>query len=284
MRVTTVDSCMPMLRLALLAALPWALALAQSPDPQEIIQRAFEASERNDEIQQQYTGTERVEERKLDKSGGVKDSSSKTFDVLYLFGEEYERLVAEDDRPLSADKAAKEQRKLDKAYAERADESPREREKRLAKQAKNEEEERKFRAEIVNAFDFSLVGEEQVDGRDCWVVDGAPRPGYEPSVSRAKFLQKIKARAWIAKDDYNWVRAEAETIDNASFGGFIVKLKQGAVLEFRQRFVNDEVWLPTSFDLRFDAKIGLIKSLRREIAVRWSNFRKFQAESTLVAQ
>ena len=284
MQVRTVDTTMPMLRFALLATLTAGAGAAQATDPQQIIQRAFEASERNDEIQEQYTGNERVEERKLDKDGVVKDSSSQTFEVLYLFGEEYEKLIAEDDRPLSADKAAKEQRKLDKAYAERADESAREREKRLDKQRKEEEEQRKFRAEIVKAFDFTLVGEETVDGRACWVVDGLPRPGYEPSISRAKFLQKIKARAWISKDDYNWVRAEAETIDNASFGGFIVKLKEGAVLEFTQDFVNDEVWLPASFDLRFDAKIGLIKSLRREIAVRWSDFRKFQAESTLVAQ
>lgn len=273
-----------MLRFVLTATCAISAALAQSPDPQQIIERAFEASKRNEEIEQQYTGTERVEERKLTKEGEVKESSSKTFEVLYLFGEEYEKLIAEDDQPLDPQKAAKEQKKLDKAYAERAEESPKEREKRLEKQRKEEEEERKFRAEIVKAFDFTLVGEETVDGRVCWVVAGVPRPDYEPSVSRAKFLQKLKAKAWIAQDDYNWVRAEAETIDNASFGGFIVKLKEGAVLEFTQRYINDEVWMPTTFNLRFDAKLGLIKSLRREIAIEWGDFRKFQAESTLVAQ
>lgn len=284
MHLKTVNSNMPTLRLALLAVLAGAAALAQTPEPQQIIQRAFEASERNDEIQQQYTGNERVEERKIDKNGAVKDTTSKTFEVLYLFGEEYEKLIAENDQPLDPDKAAKEQKKLDKAYAERADESPKQREKRLKKQRKEEEEEREFRAELVKAFDYTLAGEETLAGRDCWVVDGVPRPGYEPSTSRAKFLQKIEVRAWIAKDDYNWVRAEAETIDNASFGGFIVKLREGAVLEFTQEFINGEVWMPTSFDLRFDAKIGLVANLRREIAIRWSDFKKFQAESTLVAQ
>jgi len=273
-----------MLRFVLAATFAITAASAQAPDPQQIIERAFEASQRNEEIEQQYTGNQRVEERKLTKEGEIKDSSSKTFEVLYLFGEEYQKLIAEDDRPLSADQAAKEQKKLDKAYAERADESERERVKRLEKQRKEEEERRKFRAEIVKAFDFTLLGEETVDGRACWVIAGEPRLGYEPSVSRAKFLQKLKAKAWISKADYNWVRAEAETIDNASFGGFIVKLKQGAVLEFTQQFINDEVWMPTTFNLRFDAKLGLIKSLRREIEIRWSDFRKFQAESTLVAQ
>ncbi|MBI1353889.1 MAG: hypothetical protein GC160_06045 [Acidobacteria bacterium] len=254
------------------------------PDAQEIIEKAFEASERNEKIEQQYTGNERVEERKLDKDGAVKETESKTFELLYLFGEEYRKLIAKDGEPLPPDEAAKERKKLDKAYAERADESPKERERRLEKQRKDEEEEREFRAEIVKAFDFTLAGEETVAGRRCWIIDGLPRSGYEPSISKAKFLQKIRGRAWISQDDYNWVRAEVETIDNASFGGFIVKLKEGAKLDFTQSYVNDEVWLPTSFRLRFEAKLVLLKGLRREIDVRWSDFRKFQAESTLIAQ
>ncbi len=269
----------------LLALAVFALPLAaQQPDPQQILNLAFEASERNEEIRKQYTGTERVEERKLDKGGEVKESSSKTYELLYLFGEEYQKQIAEDDRPLSPEKAAKERRKLDKAYAERADESSKQREKRLEKQRKEEEERAHFRAEIPKAFVLTLVGEETMEGRRCWVIDGEPRPGYKPSISRAKFLQKLKARAWIAQDDHAWVRAEAETIDNASFGGFIIKLKEGAVLELTQALVNDEVWMPTAFTLRFDAKIGLVKNLRREIAVNWADFQKFQAESTLVAQ
>ena len=260
-------------------------ALAAQPiDAATIIARSFEASERNVEIQKQYIGNELVEERKIDKDGEVKDVSSKSFELLYLFGEEYRKLVAENGRPLSPQEAAKEQRKLDKTYAERADESPRDREKRLAKQRKEDEEMRKFRAEIVKAFDFTLAGEETVEGRRCWVIDGVPRPGFEPSVPRAKFLQKIRGRAWIDQSDYNWVRAEAETIDNASFGGFILKLKQGAVLELAQRYVNGEVWLPADFRVRFAATIALLTGLRREINVRWSGFKRFQAESTLIAE
>ena len=263
----------------LLAASLWA---QDAPDLETILERSFEADVRNEELARDYTYTERVEERKLDGKGAVKGVEAKTFDVTFVYGEEYERLIERDDEPLSAKEAAKEQAKLDKAVEKRAGESDKEREKRLEKARKEEEEVRKMRAEVIRAFDFTLEGEEERDGVKCWRIRAEPKPGYEPEFKRAKFLTKMRGRFWIAQDDYGWVRAEAETIEPAAFGLFLLKLKEGAQMKFEQRKVNGEVWMMDTFELKFDAKIGLLKGLRREIEIAWGDFRKFEVESRIV--
>lgn len=264
----------------LLAAPLWA---QETPDLAAIVERAFEADVRNQEIARNYTYTERVEERKLDGEGAVKGVESKTFDVTYVYGEEYRRLIERDGKPLPPKEAAKEQKKLDEAVEKRAHETEKEREKRLEKARKEDEEVRKMRAEVVRAFDFELEGEEERDGVLCWRIRAAPKPGYEPEVGRAKILTKLRGRIWIAQQDYGWVRAEAETIDNASFGWFLLKLKEGATMEFEQRLINGEVWMMDAFRLKFDARVALLKGLRREVEIGWGDFRKFTAESRLLA-
>jgi len=263
-----------------LAAPLWA---QDAPDLKVIVERAFEADVRNEELAKNYTYKEHVEERKLDSNGAVKNVESKTFDVTFVYGEEYERLIARDGQQLPPKEAAKEQKKLDEAVEKRANESEKERNKRLEKQHKRDEEVRKMRAEVVRAFDFALEGEEAIEGVTCWRIRAEPKTGYEPELGKAKFLAKLRGVIWISKSDYGWVRTEVETIDDASFGLFLLKLKEGAQMEFEQRRVNDEVWLMDALRLRFDAKVGLIKGLRREVEVAWSDFRKFTAESRILA-
>ena len=259
------------------------LAAQEAPEIATIVQRAFEADVRNEEIAKNYTYKEHVQERKLDSKGAVKDVESKTFDVTFLYGEPYEKLIARDGEPLPAKEAAKEQEKLDKVVEERANESEKERDKRLKKQQERDEEVSKMRAEVVRAFDFTLEGEEAIEGVTCWRIRAEPKLGYEPEFGKAKFLTKLRGVIWIAKSDYGWVRTEVETIDDASFGLFLLKLQEGAEMEFEQRRVNDEVWLMDALRLRFDAKVALIKGLRREVEVAWSDFRKFTADSRIVA-
>ncbi len=251
-------------------------------DAREIMRKAFEVSVRMQQMAERYTFIERVEERKLDKGGDVKDTEIKTFDVAHLCGKDYERLIAVDDKPLPPDQDAKEQKKLDKCVDKMQSESDKEREKRLAKEAEDLEDRQKMTREVLNTFNFRVAAEETVRGVETWRIEATPKPGYEPEFKKAKFLSKLQGTIWIAKNDYGWVRTEAETIEDASFGLFLLKLKQGSTLEFEQAWVNDEVWLIDRVKLRFNAKVALLKGLRREVDIAWSDFKKFSAESRIV--
>jgi hypothetical protein len=54
-------------------------------------------------------------------------------------------------------------------------------------------------------------------------------------------------------------------------------------MEFNQTNLNNELWMLDHMRLRFDARV-LIKGLSREVLVDWSDFKKFSAESRLVAE
>src|SRR5580698_4159157 len=59
-----------------------------------------------------YTYTNHEVENKLDGRGAIKSSQSKTYEVMELYGEQVERLIAKDDQPLSDKDAAKEEDKI----------------------------------------------------------------------------------------------------------------------------------------------------------------------------
>jgi hypothetical protein len=265
------------------AMTPASAASDSSLDGNEIVRRSFAASERNEELARLYTFHQRTEERALDKEGAVKSTKSKTHDVTLLDGSEYRRLIARDGQPLSPKEERKQQRKLDRSIERMRKETPQERARRLRKVRKEQEEHRKFREEITRAYDFRVIGEESIRGVETYVIDAEPRPEYEPGLKDAKILKKLKGRLWIAKDDFSWVQAKAETTGNVSFGWFLVRLNEGAQIEFSSRFINDEVWLLDHFRLRFRARLGLVKGLSREIESSFGNYRKFTTDSRIVS-
>ena len=276
-----------LIRQLLLAALPlfpW-LALADDPAALEIIELAFQADDANEQIARQYTFHERTDARFLDRQGRLKRHEVKTWDVTLLDGSEYRRLIAEDDQPLSEKKAAKEERKLRQSIDELRRETPKQRAKRLARIEEEREQERRFRREVTRAFDFTLSGEERIGEVDAWVIAAEPKPGYrpDPKLKRADLLRKLRGKLWIAKDDHGWVKVDLETTDSFSIGLFLLKLKEGTRIEFSQRRHNGEVWLMDAFHVRFRGRAGLVIGFNGEVSASYDNFRKFSADSRIVA-
>ena len=262
-------------------AVPMPLAFAEV-DINEIVRKAFERDEVNERKARQYTFHRRIQENSIGKNGAVKKVESKTHDVTLLDGAEYERLIAVDDLALDPDREAKEQRKLDKSIEKRRKESPKERRKRLAKVEKEREEQRRWIREIQNIFVFALAEEETIDGVETWIVAAKPKPNYKPEYRKAKFLQKMRGKFWIAKSDYGWVRTQAETTDTVSFGLFLLRLAKGSTLDFHQRKLEEGVWMMDQFRLRFQARAVFIKKFNYEVLGSFTNYRKFTTESELI--
>ena len=76
---------------------------------------------------------------------------------------------------------------------------------------------------------------------------------------------------------------EAEVTDNISWGLFVARLSKGARLDFQMTRVNDEVWLPKHIQAQASARLALVKKYRIEADTTFSNYRKFQVESRVVA-
>jgi hypothetical protein len=222
-----------------------------------------------------YTYQETLESRQFDKNGKLSRTESQTYEEMVLVGQPYERLIARDGAPLAPKDAQKEQEKLDRELFKRQHESAGE----LAKLERQRTEERRFIREIPEAFNFRLLGTETVSGQPSWIILAEPKPGYRPRESQARVFTKVRAKIWVEQATFHWVKLDAEALDALSFGFGLLRVARGASMHFEQTRVNDEIWLPSAALIRADARLALVKKLRAEFDVRYSNYHKFQTDS-----
>lgn len=249
---------------------------------QELFRVVADKDIENDKRQRDYTYIEREVQHNLDGKGNKKSTEIKTFEILEIYGEQVERLIAKDDKPLDGKDAAKQEEKIQKIIDKRKNESEEARKKREEKQVKDREEGRKFVHEIADAYDFKLVGTELVGGREAWVIDGEPRSGYVPHMKDAKFLPKFHGRVWIDKDDLQLAKMQVETLDTISIGLFLARLHKGTRFTMEQTRVNDEVWLPKQVNYRFDARIGLVKGYNIDGEQTYRDYKKFRTSAKII--
>jgi len=127
----------------------------------------------NDKRLSDYTYIERDVQNRLDGKGQVKSTETRTYQVMEIYGEQINRLIQKDDKPLSEKDAAKEEKKVQKIIDKRKNESESNRKKREQKEEKDREDGRKFVREVADAYNFKLVGSELVGGREAWVIHEA---------------------------------------------------------------------------------------------------------------
>jgi hypothetical protein len=237
----------------------------------------------NDKRLRDYTYVERDVHDKLDRSGEVKSSEIKTYDVMEIAGEQVQRLIEKDDEPLDAKDAAKEDEKIQKIIDKRKNESDDARKKREKNEEKEREDNRKFVLEIADAYNFHLVGSESLSGRDAWVIDAEPRPGYEPHMKEAKFLPKFRGRVWIDKSDLQLSKLAVQCIDTVSIGLFLARIHKGTRFVYEQTRINDEVWLPEHLDVKLDARVALLKEYNENLEQSFRDYKKFRATAKIVS-
>jgi len=272
-------SARSVLAIAFVAAFSSA-AQEPSPDPLEIVRRSVERDWTDFESRKNYTYQERTEVREYTRDGRQTNSRSETSDVMILGGRPYERLTARNDRPLPAGDARKQQQKLDRELAKRQHESPAER----TRYEKERAEDRAFLREIPEAFTFRLVETSAISNQPAWVIEAVPKPGYRAVHSQAKNFAKVRAKIWIEQATYHWVKLDGEVLDTISAGLGLLRVAPGVTLHFEQTHVNDEIWLPSSIFVRYEARLAFVKKLRTEFEARYSNYQKFQSDSKIVEE
>jgi hypothetical protein len=249
---------------------------------QELLRVVAEKDIENDKKLRDYTYTERAVNSKLDGKGVVKSTEAKTYDILEIYGEQVQRLTEKDDKPLSQKEDEKEDEKIQKIIDKRKNESESERKKRLEKEEKEREDERRFVLEVADAYNFKLVGSEMLGGRDAWVIDGEPRPGYEPHMKDAKYLPKFHGRVWIDKSDLQLAKMDVECLDTISLGLFLARFHKGSRLMLEQTRVNDEVWLPLKLTAKVDVRLALLKNFDVDVEQSFRDYKKFRTTTRIL--
>jgi hypothetical protein len=250
---------------------------------QKLLRVVAEKDLENDKRLRDYTYVERDVENKINGKGEVKSTETKTFDVLEIYGEQVQRLTQKDDKPLSEKEAAREEEKIQKIIDKRKNESESERRKREEKEEKDREEDRKYVLEIADAYNFTLVGSEMLEGRDNWVIAGEPRPGYVPHMKDAKYLPKFHGRVWIDKGDLQLAKMDVECLDTISLGLFLARFHKGSRLMLAQTRVNDEVWLPRQLTAKIDVRFALVKNFDVDLEQTFRDYKKFRTSTKILS-
>jgi hypothetical protein len=238
-----------------------------APDAKEIVSRSVGVNESDWKALPQFAHVEKDVEWK----GGHR--TTKSYEVTMIEGTPYNKLIAIDDRPLPPEEQQKEEEKMKKEIEKRQNESPAERAARIAKYEKERNTDHLLMREMVNAFDFKLVGENRINGHPVWVLEATPKPDYHPINSQAKVLTGMQGKLYIDKAGYHWVKVEAEVIKPVNFDMFIAKVRPGTQFVFEQAPVG-KIWLPRHFAQTVNAKVLGVASYNSREEEFYANYHR----------
>jgi hypothetical protein len=254
-----------------------------SPDQMRELTRVVAQNFReNFRKQANYTFVERDVEHTMAGDGSVKSTDIRTYDVIEIYGEEVWRMIEKNDKPLDEKDAKKEEEKVQKIIDKHKDESEEDRKKREEKEEKRREDSRKFVTAVADSHDFKLVGTEMTDGREAWVIDCEPRPGYEIPDKEARFVSKFRGRLWIDKQDMQLAKVDVEAVDTASVGWVIARIHKGTRMSYEQTRFNDEIWLPKHMTYKLDARVALLKGYNVDGEQTYRDYKKFRTSSKII--
>src|SRR4029077_5446211 len=101
-----------------------------------------------------------------------------------------------------------------------------------------------------------------------------PKPDFKPKTREGKALQHIGGSAWIAEDDHELARLEAEIIDPISIGaGILAKVNKGSTVALERRKINGEIWLPFKVAATVNAKVLLLKGFNLRESSEYSDYK-----------
>jgi len=256
------------------------------PDRESFLLETRKHLETDSTLQSSYVYVETRRELKLDKDGRTREESVKVLENYPgLPGEErWERLIAEDGRPVPKEELAKQDRERQQKANEMVQRLAQNSSKELARQERERQKARRERDEALsdldNVFEIRMVGRERIEDHDTIALVLTPRQDAKPKTRAGEQMRHFSVRAWISESDHELVKLEAEAIDDMKSGfGVLVRLHKGAQLSFLRRKVNGEVWLPAVVSYSGSARVGLLVTLRRSGTSEFSGYRKYSVDT-----
>jgi hypothetical protein len=181
------------------------------------------------------------------------EPTRKSYEVLMIDGSPYSKVIAEDGTPLTGARLAEEERKLQLEMTRRSRESSSERQRRISKYVADRNRDHALLSELADAFDYTIVSEETIDGHNVWVLEGTPKPGYVPRNAETKVLANMNVKFWIDKPTYQWLRVEAQVMKTVSLYGALAKVGPGTQFMLEQQPISPKIWLPKHFNVTVKA-------------------------------
>ena len=234
-------------------------------DVRQVVLPSVLATERSWAMRDHYTYVERDDDRRLNSLGQVKAENVDVTRMMVVNGARFEQLLEHNGQVPSA----KEQKRSDDDLDKLKHETPDEQAARMRKDREN----RAFLQDVLEAFDFRLVGEETVGSRPAYVLHATPHPGYHAHGRYAKMFSRVEGRLWVDKQNFGWIKIDGQVTQSFSLGLVLARVERGSHIIMEQTCVGDAVWVPKQIEIRATARILLLKSLDIQRTLTYSDYR-----------
>jgi hypothetical protein len=242
-----------------------------------------------DERVSNYAFTEKRTEHKIDDKGIVKEEKVTVYEIYPMpGGGAILKIISENGVPLSAERAAKQDKKIAEDVAKYEAERQKREQKKKEEAEKNKGQEKKKEADddvsvavFLRACEFVSPRRERLRDREAVVFDFRPRPGFQPKTTAESIVTKLTGVIWIDPVDKEVIRLEAKLAQGYKVGGGLVaSIRPGSAFAFEQTRMADGVWLPRYAQINFAAKILLFKGIEANETHEFSDYRRFNAEAS----
>jgi hypothetical protein len=238
---------------------------ASVADARQVMIPSVLATQRSWQARDHYTYVERNEDRRLNSLGQVKSESVDVSRMMVINGARFEQLLEHNGLPPSAKEQKRSDEDLDKLKHETPDEQ--------AARIRKDQENRAFLAEVLEAFDFRLGGEETVGGRPAYVLHATPHPGYHAHGKYAKIFSRVEAKLWVDKQDFGWIKVDGHVTESFSMELILARVERGSHITMEQTCVGEAVWVPKRIEIRATARILFLKSLDIQRTLTYTDYR-----------
>jgi hypothetical protein len=241
----------------------------------ETNQRLAESLEKN------YIYREDSTLNELNKSGGIKKSEERAFEIFYLDGVRVARLVRKDNKDISPDELAKENERIDKEVAKakerraKADGS--------GKETNSAGQDEITVSRILELGTFSNPRRIMVAGRPTIEVDYTGNPSAKTHNPGEGAIKLITGIVCVDEQDKFIQHAEGHFTDNFKLGGgLLADISKGTSFAATNTKINDEVWLPAHAEAHGHIRYLLFFSVNGDATIKTSGYHKFKATSTIL--
>jgi hypothetical protein len=192
-----------------------------------------------------YSYTRFTITEELDASGSVKERKEKAHQVYCRQGVTSEKLLTVSGRPQTAGEPPR-------PAHERADARGKE---AASKRRRSDNRESYLTPEIIERFNYKLVGEETLNGRPSYQIAFAPKQPALPAHHTAdRVLNRISGTVWVDAEEFEIAKAEFSLDSEVQFlGGVIGCLKKLDFTLTRTR-MDDGFWLNTLSVAEFEGR------------------------------
>ncbi len=231
----------------------------------QIVGQSLVVAEHSWQARNDYNYMERDEDRRMDAAGQVQSDNVDVTRMTLVNGIRFEQLMEHNGQPPSA----QDQKKRDQDFEKLKHETPEERAARLRKDQEN----RSFLRDLLEAFDFRLIGEETVADRPTYVLEATPHPGYHATGKYGKLFARVQGKLWVDKQNFGWVKVDGEVTQTFSMGLFVARVQRGSHIILDQTCLGDAVWVPKRLEVRASARILFLKSLELDRILTYTDYR-----------